>query len=64
MFFASLNSQTLGPATLLIPDLKTLDWRALLLAAGAALLLLKLKWDLLLVLALSAISGVALTTFG
>ena len=61
VFFASLNTQTLGAATLLIPDLKTLDWRALLLAAGAALLLLKLKWDLLLVLALSAISGVALT---
>ena len=61
VFFGTLTQTKVGPATLLFPDLTTLDPRALVLALGAGFLLIRIKWDLLAVLGFVAMSGVVLT---
>ena len=61
VFFGTLTQTKVGPATLLFPDLTTLDPRALVLALGAGFLLIRMKWDLLAVLGFVAMSGVVLT---
>ena len=61
VFFATLTPMRAGPLTLLIPDLASLDWHVVVLALICALLLLRLRWDLLKVLALAALGGLGLS---
>jgi chromate transporter len=61
VFFGEVSTVQWGPLYLLNPSLGTLDWRALCLALVAAILLLRLKWGLLPVLALSAAAGAILS---
>jgi chromate transporter len=61
VFFAQIGTRQIGPATLLAPELASLDWRAALLAVLAGVALLGLRWGLFRVLALSAALGVVLS---
>jgi chromate transporter len=60
VLFARVNTLALGPARLQVPELSSLDWRALILAAVAALLVFRARWNVIKVLALTAAGGVAL----
>jgi chromate transporter len=60
VLFARVNPLALGPARLQVPELASLDWRALILAAVAALLVFRARWNVIKVLALTAAGGVAL----
>ncbi len=60
VMFASVTATKMGPLSLWIPEWATLDWRVLLLVVGCAIALLRLHWSLMLVLAMSAISGLVL----
>ncbi len=57
VFFAEVAETPLGPITLWLPDLATVDPGAILLAGLAGWLLLIRKWDLLAVLAVLAAAG-------
>ena len=57
VFFAEVAETALGPITLWLPDLATVDLGAILLAGLAGWLLLIRKWDLLAVLAVLAAAG-------
>ena len=61
VFFTEVTVRTLGPLTLLEPRLASLDWRVAVLAGLAAVLLLRLRWDLIRVLGLMALGGLALS---
>lgn len=51
VLFASLEARTaFGFVRLLVPDLATLDWAALVLAAFAFFTIVRLKWDMLVTL--------------
>ena len=54
VLFQQVHLQTLGPLTLWQPELNTLDWRVLLIAAISAVLLLKLHRGVVQVLAVAA----------
>jgi chromate transporter len=60
VLFARVNTLALGPARLQVPELASLDWRALILAAVAALLVFRARWNVIKVLAVTAAGGVAL----
>jgi chromate transporter len=49
-----------GPLRLTVPDLATLDPLVLALAGLAAVLVLRLRWPILVVLAVSAVAGALL----
>lgn len=57
VFFTDVTASVLGPATLWLPDLSTIDPGAILLAGLAAWLLMLRKWDLLAVLGTMAVAG-------
>lgn len=59
VFFADVTATAIGPATLWLPDLSTIDPGAILLAGLAAWLLMLRKWDLLAVLGTVAVAGAA-----
>lgn len=61
--FGVVGEALLGPFSLPLPDLASLDWRAGLIAVGAAVALLRLHWNLFVVLGLAAVAGVALSAF-
>lgn len=60
VLFTRVAEQRAGPLHLLVPDPASLDWRAALLAALAALLVLRLRWNVIAVLALCAAGGLVL----
>ncbi len=60
VFFGTVTTTRAGPLYLLTPDLSTLDLRAVALAIGAAIVLLGLKWGLVQVLLLAALTGAGL----
>jgi chromate transporter len=60
VLFGKVTETKAGPLTLWQPELITLDWRVLILAAISGLLLLKLHWNVLWVLLIAAIGGVVL----
>ncbi|MEM1199719.1 MAG: chromate efflux transporter [Pseudomonadota bacterium] len=60
VFFTSVEAKTSGPLVLWTPDLTSLDWRAVLLSAVCAVLLFRLHWDLMRVLAAASAGGAAL----
>jgi chromate transporter len=57
VFFTDVTPTALGPATLWLPELSTIDPGAILLAGLAAWLLMQRKWDLLAVLGTMAAAG-------
>lgn len=59
--FGTVTRETLGPLGLWWPDFATLDWRVAVLAALSGVLLLRLRFGIVTVLAISAIGGWALT---
>ncbi|MEX0346528.1 MAG: chromate efflux transporter [Rhizobiaceae bacterium] len=64
VFFGSVNQVAIGPLSLWLPELASLDWRVLALAFIAAVLLLRLHLGMLTVLAISASLGLAITAMG
>jgi chromate transporter len=61
VLFDDVARQTLGPMTLWVPDLGSLNWRAALLSALCAVLLLRLHWGIGRVLLTSSLLGWALS---
>ena len=61
VLFGKVIETKAGPLTLWQPELLTLDWRVLVLAVISGVLLLKLHWNVLWVLLVAAIGGVALS---
>ncbi len=61
VLFDGLSTWQAGPLRLTLPDPASVDWKALLLAVGAAWLILWRHLDLILVLALSALAALALS---
>ena len=62
VFFAEVAENRIGPLVLWQPDLSTLDWRVLVLALLSGLLLLRLHWNMVGVLAVAAGAGVILSS--
>lgn len=60
VLFGQAEPFVAGPLRLPIPDLASLDLHALALGLAAAVMLLRLRWPMTLVLALSAIGGAVL----
>ena len=61
VLFKEVDSQTYGPFTLLQPTFSSIDWRVVLLSGICALLIFRLHWNILAVLATSALISVILT---
>lgn len=61
VLFGDIEKAQIGPLNLLIPDLLSIDWRAVILALVATVILLGLRWNMILTLALSAVGGLALS---
>ena len=64
VFFARVTLQTLGPLKLWTPDVATLDWRIVILAAVSAFLLLWRHWNVIAVLALASFGALAMRVAG
>jgi chromate transporter len=64
VFFSRVDHVTAGPLSLWVPDLTTLDWRVVALAAVSAVLLLRLHWGIAPVLAVAAGLALALRFSG
>ncbi len=62
VMFGTVTQRQTGPLTLWQPDLATLDWRVAVLTALCGVLMLRLHWGILRVLALSAALGWGLAT--
>jgi len=60
VLFARVNVVEAGPLTLQVPDWSSLDWRAVLIAALAAVLIFRFNWSVMKVLAVSAALGLGL----
>lgn len=58
--FGTVESMEVGPAVFLVPDLSTLDWRAVLIAVGAVIALFRYKTGMLATLGVAAMTGVVL----
>jgi chromate transporter len=63
VFFGEVTPQQYGPIILWQPELASLDWRVIALAIVSAVLLLKLHWNIMRVLAISAALGWVLVEF-
>ncbi|MDA4844139.1 chromate efflux transporter [Hoeflea poritis] len=59
--FRQVTAERYGPVTLWQPELLSLDWRVIVLALLSGVLLLRLRWDILRVLAIAAIGGLVLS---
>jgi chromate transporter len=64
VFFRSVSERTLGPVTVPVPDPLSLDWRAVVVALLAGVMLLKLHRGLIQTLAISAAAGLVLSQVG
>lgn len=62
--FAEVSANTAGPLVLWAPDVGTLDWRVVVLTSVSAVLMLRLKWNVAPVLAIMAVAGLGLASFG
>lgn len=60
VLFAQVDEFAIGPLRLSNPVWTTLDWRAAVLAALSAILLFRLKWNIIRVLGVAAIGGLIL----
>ena len=61
VLFGNVVQTKAGPLTLWQPELMTLDWRVVVLAVISGLLLLKFHWNVLWMLLIAAMGGVALS---
>ncbi|MEL6947888.1 MAG: chromate efflux transporter [Pseudomonadota bacterium] len=61
VFFATVSEEAVGPFRAFVPDVSSLDWRAIVIALAAAGLLLWRKMNLLIVLAVCAGLGLLLS---
>ena len=64
VFFEKVTRESVGPLILWVPDVTTLDWRVIVLAVLAAILVLRMHVNLIVVLALAALAGVGLSVVG
>jgi chromate transporter len=64
VLFARVDEVSAGPFHFLVPDWRTLDVASLLIAAGAAFALFRLKWGMIPTLAASVAVGVAIRLIG
>jgi chromate transporter len=64
VFFGKVTPTLLGPLKLWVPDFATLDLKIVILAAISGILLLWRHWNIIAVLAVAAVGGLALTTAG
>lgn len=64
VLFKAGHKVALGPLQFEAPVLASLDWRAAVLAALAALLVFKAKWSVIRVLGVAALGGLALSALG
>jgi chromate transporter len=64
VFFGKVSPAVLGPLKLWMPDLATLDFKIVLLAAVSGVLLLWQHWNIIAVLAVAATGGWLLVTAG
>lgn len=64
VLFTRLGIVAAGPLNLAVPDVTSLDWRALAILVLSGIALLRLHWPLMAVLGLSALAGVALPALG
>jgi chromate transporter len=60
VLFARVGEQHLGPVRLYVPDWASYDWRAMVIALGAGVLIFRFKWGIIRVLASAALAGLAL----
>ncbi len=63
VFFGAVMRKDFGPLHVWVPDLASVDLAAIALACISAVFLLRLKWNLLAVLGLSAVLGVVVSQF-
>ena len=61
VLFAQVDAREFGLLHLIVPDLASIDWRVLVLGSLAAVLLLASRWNMILVLAISAFGGLLLS---
>jgi chromate transporter len=61
VFFATVSLVEVGPAKLWLPDVATLNWEVVALAAVSGWLLLGMRWGIPAVLAVAAALGVAIS---
>jgi chromate transporter len=64
VFFAATVAVTAGPVAMVLPDPASLRPAPALIALGAGWLLLSRRWNLVAVLALSALAGGAAAALG
>lgn len=60
VFFTKVSAEQAGPLVLWTPELASIDWRAVALSALCAILLFRLRWDLMRVLLVASIGGALL----
>ena len=60
VLFTRVGAVDYGPLYLALPDWQSFNWRAALLAVSAAVMIFRLKWNILSVLAVTALGGLAL----
>jgi len=63
VLFSDISTLQWGAVKILVPVMESLDWRAPLIALIAAVALIGVRWNMLLVLLISAICGLALSVF-
>jgi chromate transporter len=61
VLFKDVETETYGPFKTLVPIFSSIDWRVVLLSGICALLIFRYHWNILAVLATSALIGVILT---
>lgn len=64
VFFREVAQRSVGPLQLWVPDLASLDWRVVVLAAVSGVLLLGRHWSILGVLAVASAGAVAMRLAG
>jgi len=63
VMFETVSTTEYGPLKLLLPDIATINWHVVLMAILSGVLLLKLKWSVVYVLAFVSFCGFCLSLF-
>ncbi len=64
VFFAKVDHVVAGPLSLWLPDVSTIDWRIVIMAALSGVLLLRWHWSIASVLAVAAAVALVVRSFG
>ncbi len=62
--FFVVSTRSFGPVTVTVPDLATIDWPSVVIAAVAGVLVFRVRWPTLRVLAVCAVLGAVASAFG